>query len=175
MLSLLLLSAQNVTHYDVVKTTNWSWRMKIKAKWERNLLGMRTRPPKYPPKQQSIRSNHRVITTALIKWENSRKTYRVYLEIVQKGGGNVLLCSYCRSRSYKWLNVVVLEYSNSFSMKHEKAWQRHIRLEGNVGQFNRDKTSSQSFHVRQPWPKGGSNSTRLQQQVMRRLVIASTN
>ena len=146
---------------------------------DQNKLGKKSTwkeyPPKYPPKQQSIRSNHRVITTALIKWENSRKTYRVYLEIVQKGGGNVLLCSYCRSRSYKWLNVVVLEYSNSFSMKHEKAWQRHIRLEGNVGQFNRDKTSSQSFHVRQPWPKGGSNSTRLQQQLMRRLVIASTN
>ena len=50
-----------------------------KSTWNEN-------PPKYPPKQQSIRSNHRVITTALIKWENSRKTYRVYLETVQKGG-----------------------------------------------------------------------------------------
>ena len=39
----------------------------------------------------------------------------------------------------------------------------------NVGQFNRDKTSSQSFHVRQPWPKGGSNYS------TKRLVIASTN
>ena len=48
-------------------------------------------------------------------------------------------------------------YSFSSPCNTKRLGNAILDSRANVGQFNRDKTSSQSFHVRQPWPKGGSN------------------